>query len=136
MRRCLSLILMAGLVGCQRSEVRSAPEPAAVESPYPEERARGAAEARALIAGGTHALLVPSAVPIAWMHAIRVEEHGRFGVEYRLTGDSFSPSFEAYRAGFNEAMARAVKARFGEDVFDRIDREIERRLREEAPAPP
>lgn len=141
LRSIASVFTIATLVGCARPAAHhgAAADPAETAGPADRssaleaERSRGESEARARIAAGSYALLVPSAVPVPWMHRIRVEEYARFGIDYELTGDTYSESFEAYRAGFNRVMTDALKRRHGEEVLERIRDAIDRRLRDEAP---
>jgi hypothetical protein len=83
--------------------------------------------ARLCIANKTPALLVPGAPPSA-EDVRRQREYEKHGIEWVITGDVYNGDFEQFRESFNDAIITGVEAERGRGYFEKLSKEIDRRV--------
>lgn len=76
---------------------------------------------------GLMALQAPG-LPPPDIYESDVAAHEAYGIEWIIVGDAPDEHGIAFMESFNSAMDQAIRAKWGEDVYDRITADAERRL--------
>jgi len=87
----------------------------------------GRKAAELCLANGLMALQAPG-LPPADIYESDVAAHEAFGIEWIIVGDAPGEHSIAFMESFDTAMDQAIRAKWGEDIYERIKADAERRL--------
>ena len=94
-------------------------------------QAKGIEEAKYLLQKHRMILLIPSSPPVEWIYQIRAKEYAKYGIEWKLVGDAPSSGYEEYQEAFNKVMSDSIVSKYGQDFFDRTEKQISLKTAEE-----
>ncbi|MTW09382.1 hypothetical protein GM658_02110 [Pseudoduganella eburnea] len=92
-----------------------------------ENSADGRKAAELCLANGLMALQAPG-LPPSDIYESDVAAHEAYGIEWIIVGDAPGEHGIAFMESFDSAMDQAIRAKWGEDVYERITADAERRL--------
>jgi len=87
----------------------------------------GRKAAELCLANGLMALQAPGLPPMD-IYESDVAAHEAYGIEWIIVGDAPSEHDIAFMESFDTAMDEAIRAKWGEDIYQRITADAERRL--------
>lgn len=123
------MVTMVGMLWACAGHAGAAPSGAGFPQHAKYDGKIGEADATTLARQGQMTLLGPG-LPSGREYMVRFDEYDKAGIKWTVTGATEASNVEQYRNAFNEVMFVAIEKKLGKTFLERMERRIEKRVRE------